>query len=141
MQEKKILSTKCTPEITLKPEGIIRIAGRSMFGDSAEFSDQVEDWINEYITDPAEITSVDIYLEYLNTLNFKIYYNLLKKISRIKLLDKKFIINWYYDEGDEDILEKGEDLSGVLNIPFNFVIIKDPLITLSDQGTESASKG
>jgi hypothetical protein len=131
MLEKKILSTKCTPEISLNPDGIIKITGRSMFGNATEFSEQIEKWVDEYICNPAELTSVDIYLEYFNAVNFNIYFNLLKKIGSIKLKNKKYIINWYYEEGDEDILEKGEYISEVLDIPFNYIMIADPILSES----------
>jgi hypothetical protein len=131
MLEKKIISTKNTPEISLNPDGIIKITGRSMFGNASEFSEQIEEWVDEYICNPADLTSVDIYLEYFNAINFKIYFNLLKKIGSIKLLNKKYIINWYYEEGDEDILEKGEHISEALDIPFNYIMIADPIISES----------
>jgi sulfur relay (sulfurtransferase) DsrC/TusE family protein len=127
MLGKKILSTKCTPEISLDPVGIIKITGRSINENVTGFSEQIDEWIDDYMSNPAEITTVDIYLEYFNSVNFKIYFNLLKKIGSIKMINKKYSINWYYEEGDEDILEKGEDISSALNIPFNFIMISDPL--------------
>ena len=132
MLGKKILSTKCTPEISLDPKGIITITGRSINENVSGFSEQIDEWIDDYVSNPAEITTVDIYLEYFNSVNFKIYFNLLKKIGSIKMINKKYSINWYYEEGDEDILEKGEDISSALNIPFNFIMISDPLLPESD---------
>lgn len=132
MLGKKILSTKCTPEIILDPEGIIKITGRSINENVSGFYEQIDEWIDDYVSNPAEITTVDIYLEYFNTVNFKIYFNMLKKIGSIRMLNKKCSINWYYEEGDEDILEKGEDISSALNIPFNFIMISDPLLPESD---------
>jgi hypothetical protein len=137
MFEKKILSTKNTPEISLRPDGIIKITGRSMDGNFSEFSEQIEGWINEYIINPAEITCIDISLEYFNEINLKVYYSLLKKIGSVTSKNKKYVINWYYEEGDEDILEKGEKISTVLDIPFNFIMIDDPLIEGTDQLKES----
>jgi Domain of unknown function (DUF1987). len=132
MLGKKILSTKCTPEISLDPEGIIKITGRSINENVTGFSEQIDEWIDEYICNPAELTTVDIYLEYFNSVNFNIYFNLLKKIGSIRMNNKKYSINWHYEEGDEDILEKGEDISSALNIPFNFIMISDPLLPESD---------
>ena len=132
MLGKKILSTKCTPEISLDPKGIITITGRSINENVSGFSEQIDEWIDDYVSNPAEITTIDIYLEYFNSVNFKIYFNLLKKIGSIKMINKKYSINWYYEEGDEDILEKGEDISSALNIPFNFIMISDPLLPESD---------
>ena len=129
MLEKTIISTKYTPEIRLNPDGIIQITGRSMNGKVTEFTEQIETWIDEYITNPPEMTRVDFNLEYFDEINLKIYYSLLKKIESIKSRNKKYIINWYYEEGDEDILEKGEKISIILDIPFNFIMIGDPLLS------------
>ena len=128
VQELRILPTKYAPEIILNPDGMIKIGGRSRIADTNEFFKQIEVWIDEYICNPADITCVDFHLEYLSTNNQKFYITLLNKIEPIKLKNKKYIINWYYDEGDEDILEKGEYISSVLSIPFNFIKISDPNI-------------
>jgi len=122
---KKIESTKNTPEITLNPEGFISLKGRSMNVNMTEFFKQIEDWIDLYISAPAEETCFDIYLEYLDTTNLNFYITLLKKVELIKLKNKKYIINWYYEEGDEDIAEKGEDISSILNLPFNFIMLHE----------------
>lgn len=118
-------ATKYTPEIILKPEGTIKITGRSMNGYTSEYFRQIEDWIDNYISDPADITCVDICLEYFKGINFTIYISLLKKIESVRLKNKKVIINWYYEEDDEDILENGEYISTLLGIPFNFIRIND----------------
>ena len=123
--ELRILATKDTPDIILNPDGMIKIAGRSMFADADYFTNQLEVWIDEYICDPADITCVDFHLEYLSSNNQKFYITLLRKIEPIKLKNKKYIINWYYEEGDEDILEKGEYISSIVEISFNYVMITD----------------
>jgi len=122
---KNIAPTKSTPEVILDPDGGIIIRGRSMVANVIEFSKQIEDWIDKYICNPADLTCVDFYLEYIDTNNFKIYISLLSKIESVKLKNKKYIINWYYDEGDEDIIEKGEYISSVVEVPFNFIMIPD----------------
>ena len=119
----QILPTKRTPEIILNPDGVITIRGRSMIGNVPESSKQIEDWIDKYICNPADLTCVDFYLEYLNTNNIKFYISLLEKMAPIKLKDKEFMINWYYEEGDEDILEKGEYISSFLDVTFNFIMM------------------
>ena len=125
IKAEKILSTKNTPEVVLNPEGIIIIRGRLMNENVAEFYKQIENWIDAYICNPADFTCVDICLEYLNSVNSMIFISLLKKITSVKLKNKKFIFNWNYEEGDEDILEQGEYISSVLNVPFNFIMISE----------------
>lgn len=121
MNELRIPATKSSPEILLNPEGMIRIRGRSIHENMFDFFKPVEDWVNEYIKTPADVTCVDMSLEYFNSASAKLLIQLFQKISHVQLKNKKFIVNWYYEEGDEDIFERGEYFSSVLNIPFNFI--------------------
>ena len=108
-------------ELGFSAGGMIRISGRSIHENIFEFFKPVEDWVNEYIKNPADITCVDMSLEYFNSASAKLIIQLFQKISHVQLRNKKFIVNWYYEDGDEDILERGEYFSSVLNIPFNFI--------------------
>ena len=125
MSQLRILSTKTTPEVILNSEGYLKIKGRSMDANVDEFTRQIEVWTENYIKNPADLTGVDFYLEYLSTSNINFYISLLRQIASIRLQNKKLIINWYYEEGDVDILEKGEHISSILNFPFNFKKICD----------------
>ncbi len=124
MEELRISPTKNTPEIILNPEGTIRIKGRSIHENVTEFFEPIEDWISEYITVPADVTSVDLNLEYFNSASAKVFIHILQKITYVTLKHKKFIFNWYYEEGDDDILERGEYFASVLDVRFNFIKLK-----------------
>jgi hypothetical protein len=121
MEELKIPSASYTPEVILNPGGTVRIKGRSIDENITEFYQPVYSWLEEYVKEPADVTFVDINLEYFNSASSKILIRLLQQISRVQFMHKKFIINWYYEDGDEDVLEKGEYFSSVLRMPFNFV--------------------
>jgi hypothetical protein len=124
MEELRISPTKNTPEILLNPNGTILIKGRSIHENVTDFFEPVEEWITEYISAPAEVTSVDLSLEYFNSASAKVFIHLLQKISYVTLKRKKFVINWFYEEGDDDILERGEYFGSVLDIRFNFIKLK-----------------
>ena len=122
----KILSsTRDKPEVILNPKGIIKITGRLIPENPIDFFNPIDEWINEYFRNPADITYVEIYLEYINSIGTKYLLDTIHKIAHIHLRNKKkkLIINWYYKVDDEDILEKGTFFSSVLNVPFNFVSI------------------
>ncbi|HNW56829.1 MAG TPA: DUF1987 domain-containing protein [Bacteroidales bacterium] len=121
MDELRISPTKNTPEIILRSEGMIRIKGRSIHENVTEFFAPVEDWITQYIMSPAEVTCVDINLEYFNSASAKVFIHMFQKVTYVALKHKKFIFNWYYEEGDDDILERGEYFSSILDVPFNFI--------------------
>jgi hypothetical protein len=126
LKSEYIAPTQTTPEVSLNPDGMIKIKGRSMVPDISELSHQIGLWLDKYLKQPAEVTCIDFYLEYINTTNVKFYISFLSQIESLKLKDKKCIINWYYDEGDEDIIEKGEYISSAIDVPFNFILISDP---------------
>ena len=92
------------------------------------FFNQVENWIDSYLCNPADLTTINFCLEYSTRSNSVIMIYWIKKIATISHLNKKIVINWYYEEGDEDILEQGEHISSVVSIPFNFIEISDSLL-------------
>ncbi len=122
---KKIEATESTPEVVLDPNGVIRIKGRSMAKNAAGFYSQIEKWIDLYINNPADLTCICFYLEYLNSANSSVLITLLRKISHLKLTNKQLVINWYYEEDDEDILAHGEKISLVVDIPVNLIMMTE----------------
>ena len=123
MQAVRIQPTKNSPEIILDPGGIIKIKGRSIHENVAEFFEPVDKWISAYIKNPADLTCVDIVLEYFNSASAKTFITLFQKVTMVSLKHKRYIFNWYYEEGDEDILERGEYFASVLDVPINFIRI------------------
>lgn len=124
MKELRIAPTKNSPEIILSPDGMIKIIGRSIHENVAEFFASVNDWITEYIEVPAEVTCVDMNLEYFNSASAKVFIHLLEQLKHVTLKNKRYIFNWYYEDGDEDILERGEYFSSILDASFNFIKLR-----------------
>lgn len=122
-KEKRILPTRNTPEIILDQEGFIKIKGRSIPEDGKIIFEPIDEWITEYILNPADITYLDINLDIINRFSTKFILMLIKKITYVQLKNKKFSINWYYKEGNEDILKSCEDFSDCLDVHFNFIKI------------------
>jgi uncharacterized protein YciU (UPF0263 family) len=118
-----ISQTKNTPEVILDPKGIIKFTGRLIPENAEEFFCPIEEWIDKYFLLPADITYVEIRLEYINSVGTKFLLDIIHKITLIHLKkDKnKFVINWYYKDEDEDMLEKASFFSSNLNVPFNFI--------------------
>lgn len=123
MEGKTITPTRMTPEVYLGPEGIIRFRGRSISEDSKGFFDEVNIWIDKYLGSPAETTTVEFSLEYFNSASAKQIVLIIRKLLLLTQQHKRLIVNWFYEEGDEDILEKGEYYSSVLEHRFNFIKI------------------
>ena len=122
MTEVNIKSTDNTPEILLNPEGIIKIKGRAIDEKITKDYDQIMNWIDAYLLNPAKFTEVIIALEYLNSYNTIILTSILKKISLGILNGGKLIINWYYEEDDIDISDRGKYISSTINVPIQFIL-------------------
>jgi len=120
-----ILPTDNSPEVILNPEGIIKIKGRGMVVNKTSVPEQINDWLDFYLLNPAEKTTVIIAFEYLNSYSTTILAAVLKKITKVIQNNKKFVIHWYYEDGDDDILERGKYISESLNIPLEFIEIDD----------------
>jgi hypothetical protein len=120
-----ISPTKNTPEVILDPEGTIKLTGRLIPENAEDFFNPIKEWINEYLYNPADITCVEIRLEYINSVGTKYLLDIINKITHIHLKNnkEKFIINWYYEDVDQDMFEKGTIFSLNLDVPFNFIRI------------------
>ena len=120
--ELHILPTDNTPEFLFRPDGMIKIRGRGLFGNRTETTDQLGNWIDEYITNPTEITYVILAFEYLNSFSTTLLVSMLRKFSQVLIQSGKLVVQWYYEEDDEDILERGEYISSTFNIPIIFIL-------------------
>jgi hypothetical protein len=121
MQDLKVAPSKNTPEVFMSSKGIIKIKGRSTHENVSAFFTPVETWINEYIANPAKLTTINLNFEYFNSSSSKALINMLQQITQIEDKDKSFVINWYYEDGDDDILERGEYFASILGISMNFI--------------------
>jgi hypothetical protein len=113
--------TDGTPEIILNPEGMVTFRGRGLVLTKSNIYNSAFNWIDEYISNPAEITYVNLSFEYLNSYTTALLLTFLKTLIQVTRQSKKLVINWYYEPDDEDILERGEFLSSSLNTPFKFI--------------------
>jgi SiaC family regulatory phosphoprotein len=117
-----IIPTDNTPEFLFSPDGMIKIRGRGLFVNKTAVTEQIMNWIDEYVTNPAEITYVILAFEYLNSFSTTILVSMLRKISQVLLQSGKLVIQWYYEEDDEDILERGQYISSTFDIPIKFIM-------------------
>ena len=122
IDEVHILPTDRTPEYFLNPDGNIKIKGRGVAATVTEVPPQIMNWINEYLVNPAEITTVILAFDYLNSYSTVNLVSILRKLSQVDQQSKKLVIKWYYEDLEDDIFSQGEYISSTLNIPFEFIM-------------------
>ena len=126
MKNIEIEGSPKTPEINFKADtGVIEIKGRSIPENSIEFYKPMIDWLEEYATSPQPKTIVNIQLEYFNTSSSKCILDVFKKLEVISKNGNEVVVNWYYEEDDEDMLEAGEDYQSIIRIPFKMIEIEE----------------
>jgi hypothetical protein len=121
MENLLIASTKRTPEVSFSTDGRLKISGRSIPEDPSKFYDQLFEWTYFYCQEAKNSTTIDISLEYFNSGSSKALLHILRALADITTNGKELSVNWYYEEGDDDILERGEYYESILNVTFNFI--------------------
>lgn len=119
-----IEGTPKTPSINFDAvAGKIEIKGRSIPENSIEFYRSLIVWLEAYATAPLANTTVNIQLEYFNTSSSKCILDIFKRLENISKAGSNIVINWYYEEDDEDMLEAGEDYQSIIKVPFKMIEI------------------
>ena len=123
MQDIHIEGTAKTPAVSFSSaSGTLEIKGRSIPENSIEFYKPLIDWIESYARQGKEATQVNIQLEYFNTSSSKCILDLFKKLESVS---GEIVVQWYYEEDDEDMLEAGEDYEAIINIPFKMIEVEE----------------
>ena len=112
-----------TPSVNLNAtSGLIKFSGRSIPENPVKYYQPIEYWFKNFIqTSPSKIT-FQIHLDYLNTHSTEcvlILMKILESYYKSSSADVKII--WNFDEDDDDIEDLGDDLSTLLDIPFETI--------------------
>ncbi len=125
MEAINIEGTPKTPKVNFDPEkGSLLLKGRSIPENSIEFYRPLVDWLDRYTGSPKAKTVCEIQLEYFNTSSSKCLLDLFKKLEQMNNSGADVVINWYYEEDDEDMLEAGEDYQSIINVPFKMIEVQ-----------------
>ncbi|MBN2349956.1 MAG: DUF1987 domain-containing protein [Bacteroidales bacterium] len=118
----KINKTPNTPGIEFNPEtGLLKIEGRSIPENPGEFFENLINWLEEYYSNPAQITQLELFLEYINSGSSKYLLSIFRMIKKKYSEGNNCVVNWYYEEDDEAIQSLGEHFKTSLRIPFNLI--------------------
>ena len=122
MDKLTIEGTPKTPTVNFDyDKGNMEIKGRSIPENSIEFYKPMVEWLEKYAGKPQGMTNVNIQLEYFNTSSSKCILDVFKKLEAISKAGNQIVINWYYEQDDEDMLEAGEDYQAIINVPFKMI--------------------
>ena len=118
--------SRVTPLVNFDPEeGILEMKGRSSPENSIQFYQKVIINLGLFAESEHGAFTANFAFEYFNTSSSKCLFDIFKKLVKIQASGKHLVINWFFEEDDEDMMEAGEDYSDLLDLEFNFIEIED----------------
>ncbi len=109
--------TNKTPQLDFNAnEGRFLIAGRSIPENSIEFYKPLFEWLDNYVSKAKSNTILDVKLEYFNTSSSKCLVEIFRKLEALQQKNDNVLINWFYEEDDEDMQESGEDFQEIIDV-------------------------
>jgi len=121
MENLEIAPTRRTPEISFDCKNhMLAIRGKSYPSNISECYGPVFSWLKKYLGNLGEEEcTVNIELIYFNSSSSKA---LLDFFLMLEEAGKNIVVNWIYDEDDEDNMEYGEEFQDDLgDLPFRLI--------------------
>jgi len=125
--------TEFTPKVFFDPENsVFEISGFSRPENVIGFYRPILKWLEEYnekvlsqnIDFDKSILTINMKMTYFNSASSKFLLDILLEFMKFHSKGNKVEINWYYEDGDDEIQESGEEISDMLGYTFNFISYK-----------------
>lgn len=112
--------TEKTPEVIIDyTKNIISITGICVPEDPKLFFDPIVKDLENFKQNKSELL-FNIYLEYFNTGASKCLLNLFMEAAKSENEFQHLEINWFIEEGDEELKEAGEVFEEITKLKFNY---------------------
>lgn len=108
-----------TPEVNFKHSGTIELRGNSFLENTREFYEPLIEWLQAYVIEPADKTTVNFDFEYYNTSSQLWIFRVVEVLLDLVKVEKNIKFNWFFTE--EEVEEAGMDLASLLGIEMNFI--------------------
>lgn len=113
MESRIVAATDRSPEVRFDAANrCISIKGEAYPEDAAAFWGPIFDDIQAALTaEDGQDLTVDFRMEYFNSSSAKALMNIFQLLESAAEDGAEIKVNWYYQEGDDTMLESGEDFS------------------------------
>lgn len=122
----RIENTSSTPKVILDAEEkSVTIWGASRPENASSFYKPIKKWLEEYLAVQGKSYSsplnVEVKIQYFNSPSLIEIIEVFRIIRRLIDQGQKVLVNWYYDEDDELIYDTAQEISDIIEVPFNFI--------------------
>lgn len=122
MEVLSIKGTQETPEVLFdKQAGVFSISGKSLPEDVKEFYGPLLKWLESYCAEPNPETTLKVKMDYFNTASSKMLLEIFEVFKNLHDQGSKVLVDWYFQEDDEDMQDAGADYADIVELPFNFI--------------------
>jgi len=132
MQKLLIQRTLTSPEIYFSPEeNKFFIRGTSAPEDVRALYYPVIEWIRTFIKDVLDgkinkfndenPLKFQIDLSYFNSSSAKFLFDILTELKRLDTYGTPVLVEWYFEEGDPDMEDAGNDISLLVGMEFSYI--------------------
>jgi hypothetical protein len=130
MEPLYIEPTEFTPRVYFDPENsVFEISGFSRPENVIGFYRPILKWLDDYndnvlaknLDYNKSNLTINLKMTYFNSASSKFLLDILLEFMKFHSKGNEVEINWYYEDGDDEIQESGEEISDMLGYPFNFI--------------------
>ncbi len=120
----KLRETEDLPLVILDAENeIFRVTGRVLPEDGNVFFEPILKWIASYVEKPNKSTEFFFQLDYYNSSTARMLAKMIAELEHILTTGNDVKVIWLYNEDDEVIEERGEELKSISDLPFEMRVI------------------
>jgi hypothetical protein len=103
---------------------VLEIAGESYHEYTVEFFQPIMDWLKNYLAIPGKTVVFNFKMTYFNTSSSRRFLEIFDMLEDYHTKKNgQVTVNWYYQAGDLDMLESGEEYAEDVGLPFNFIVM------------------
>lgn len=105
MEELKYENDIKCPKVHFQPNGQLEITGKCIPDHPREYFASIISWMEEYLKNPSQKTTLNMKVIYCNSFSKKYFIVIFSMLKTLKDKGLDAEVNWYYEEGDDDMRE------------------------------------
>jgi len=132
MEVLKIKGTNVSPDVNFDNIGLtFDMSGYSRPENVRDFYMPILNWLEQFVAEMvasrpsiSKPIAFNFRLIYFNSSSAKFLFDMITHINAIHTNNIPVMVNWYYDEDDEELKEAGEELSEMADFQFSYHEVK-----------------
>ena len=114
------------PEVKFDEENkIFKISGNSYPENCEKIYEPIKQFLEDYNIEKNKKLNFEFHFNLINSTSTVYLAQIIMKISKLSTEGLSVFVKWHYDRYDEELLELGEKLASISNLPFVYIPIDE----------------